>query len=156
MNKAMSTFIFILLVAGFVYLVLFNKPQHHTEDELRRWFSSKLFDIAANLEKDIERDKKGEYPHSGKQSFDKRGGIVYTLLDKNYARFDISDQNLLDTKGIMQTEGYKNLDSKVRELKLSIQLEENDVEGDGVDTFNEMDEYIDDYPRYYTVTISGW
>ena len=30
------------------------------------------------------------------------------------------------------------------------------VEGDGVDTFDSLDEYIDDIPRYYTVTISGW
>ena len=25
-----------------------------------------------------------------------------------------------------------------------------------VQTWNELDEYVDDYPRFYTVTISGW
>lgn len=152
----MSTFILILLAAGFLYLVIFNKPQHQSEAELKQWFGSKLSDIAVKLESDIEKDKKGEYPHAGKQSFDKRGEIIYTLLDKNYARFDISDKNFLSAKDIIETEGYKALDRKARELNLLVRLDEREVEGDGVDTFNELDEYIDDFPRYYTVTVSGW
>ena len=68
----MSTFIIILLIAGIAYLALFHKPKNHSEAELIKWFSSKLSDISINLEDDIEKDKKGEYTHSGKQSFDKR------------------------------------------------------------------------------------
>lgn len=156
MKKNMSTFIFILLAAGIVYLALFHKPQQHSITELKNWFGSKLLDIAANLEKDIEKDKQGEYPHAGRQSFDRRGSINYVLLDKNYARFDISDKNALSAQDIMVTDGYRALEKKVREHDLSILLEEKNVEGDGVNTFNELDEYIDDFPRYYTVTISGW
>jgi len=48
------------------------------------------------------------------------------------------------------------LEDKARSLDLKIRLDEKAVEGDGVDTINELDEYIDDYPRYYTLTISGW
>lgn len=156
MKKNMSTLIFILLAAGIVYLALFHKPQQHSEAELKKWFSSRLSDIAAGLEADIEKDKQGEYPHAGRQSFDSRGVITYVLRDKNYARFDISDKNALGTQDIMATEGHRELEAKVRALGLSMLLAEKNVEGDGVDTFNELDEYIDDYPRYYTVTISGW
>ena len=152
----MSTFIFILLIAGIASLVLFHKPQNHSEAELKKWFSSKLSDISISLEDDIEKDKKGEYVHTGKQSFDKRGTIIYVLHDKNYARFEVSDKNNLSVKEIMKTEGYKKLDKKTRELNLSILLEEKAVEGDGVDTFDSLDEYVDDFPRYYTVKISGW
>jgi hypothetical protein len=41
-------------------------------------------------------------------------------------------------------------------MGLKIRLDETEVEGDGVQTWNELDEYVDDYPRFYTVTISGW
>ena len=156
MKKNMSTLLFILLAAGIVYLALFHRPQQHSVTELKNWFSSRLSDIAQNLETDIEKEKTGEYPHAGKQSFDSRGMIVYLLRDKSLARFDISDKNALTAQDIMATDGYRALEAKVRELKLSILLEEKNVEGDGVNTFNEMDEYIDDFPRYYTVTVSGW
>jgi len=152
----MSTILLILLAAAIVYLALFHKPQLHSPAELKKWFSSRLADIAADIEADIDKEKKGDYPHAGKQTFDSRGMIVYELRDKNYARFDISDKTALNAQDIMQTDGYRQLQEKVRELNLAIRLDEKNVEGDGVNTFNEIDEYIDDYPRYYTVTISGW
>lgn len=152
----MSTFIFILLAAGIAYLAIFHKPHNYTEAEIKKWFSSKISDITAGLERDIEKDIEGEYPHAGKQSFTKRGSITYVLLDKRYKRFDISDKNALRTQDIIDTDGYRALEDKARALDLKIQLDEKEVEGDDVDTFNELDEYIDDFPRYYTVTISGW
>ena len=156
MKKIMSTFIIILLIAGIVYLALFHKPLNHSDSELKQWFGSKLSDIAAGLEDDIKKDEKGEYVHAGKQSFEKRGKITYVLHDKNYARFEVSDKNNISVQDIIETDGYKELDTKTRDLNLSIRLEEKNVEGDGVDTFGELDEYVDDIPRYYTVTISGW
>ena len=56
----------------------------------------------------------------------------------------------------METEGYKKLDARVAKLDLSIRLQEQEVEGDSVESFDELDEYTDDFPRYYTVTIGGW
>lgn len=152
----MSTFILILVVASIAYLILFHKPYHYTESDLKKWFSSKLIEISVNLENDIEKDKKGEYAHAGQQTFDKRGAITYLLVDKHYARFDVSDTNRLSTNDIIGTVGYETLESKAHDLGLVIQLEEKDVEGDGVVPFNDIDEYIDDYPRYYVVTLSGW
>ncbi len=156
MKQAMSTFVIIALAAGFAWLAFFHKPQFPSDDNIRNWFSSKLSDIANRLESDIEKDKKGEYPHPGKQTFEKRGMIVYTLVDKDYARFDVSDKNAISVLDIMETDGYKELDAKVVELNLSIRLQEQEVEGDGVESFDELDEYTDDYARYYTVTIGGW
>ena len=156
MNKTMSTFVIILLLAGIAYLAIFHKPHNHSDAELKKWFSSKLSEIADNLEADIKKDEDGEYAHAGRQTFEKRGAIDYVLRDKKYARFDVSDKNNISVKDVMDTDGYHKLSAKTRELNLSILLQERDVEGDGVETFNELDEYIDDFPRYYTVTISGW
>lgn len=156
MKKLMSTLVFILIAAGIVYLALFHKPHNYSEAELQKWFSRQLSDIAANIEYDIEKDNNGEYPHAGKQSFDKQGKIVYLLRDKNYARFDISDKNAISSQDIMATDGYRKLLAKTQELNLSIRLEEKNVEGDGVESFHQLDECIDDFPRYYTVTVSDW
>lgn len=156
MMNIMSTLIFSFLVTGFVYLALFNKPQHTTTEQLKNWFSRELADIAANLEQDIEKEIRGEYPHADRQTFNNRGMITYLLLDKNKMRFDISDKYALSSSDITSTEGYKTLIAKIRELNLSIILEEIHVDGDGVSSFNELDEYIYDYERYYTVTVSGW
>ena len=112
----MSTLVIILLVAGIAYLAIFHKPHNHSEAELKKWFSSKLSDIADNLEGDINKDKDGEYAHAGKQSFEKRGAINYILRDKNNARFEVSDKNNIRVKDIMDTDGYKILDAKARDL----------------------------------------
>jgi len=156
MKNNMSTLVIILLVAGIAYLAIYHKPQNHSKAEQKKWFSRKLSDIADNLEGDIKKDKDGEYAHAGKPSFEKRGAINYILRDKNNARFEVSDKNNISVKDIMDTDGYNKLDAKARDLNLSVRLEEKNVEGDGVDTFDELDEYIDDFPPYYTVTISGW
>lgn len=156
MKITMSTFVIILLLAGIAYLAIFHKPHNHSDAELKKWFSSKLSDIADNLEADIKKDEDGEYAHAGRQTFEKRGAIDYVLRDKKYARFDVSDKNDISVQDVMETDGYHKLYAKTRALNLSILLQEKDVEGDGVESFNELDEYIDDFPRYYTVTISGW
>jgi hypothetical protein len=156
MKKNMSTFVIILLAAGIAYLAIFHKPKSHSEAELKKWFSSRLSEIADKLEADISKDKEGEYAHAGKQSFERRGEINYILRDKHYARFDVSDKNSISLNDITATDGYHKLEAKSRELGLSIRLEEKHVEGDGVETFEELDEYTDDFPRYYTVTVSGW
>jgi hypothetical protein len=143
-------------VTGIAYLALFNKPKHHSEAELNKWMSSKLTEISLKIEHDIQKDKDGEYPHAGKQSFARRGEITYLLTDKHNARFDISDKNTLNAGDIMKTAGYKNLSDKATSMSLSIHLKEKEVDGDEVDSFDELDEYIDDVPRYYTITISGW
>lgn len=154
----MNTFLIILFAAGFIYLLLFHKPVNTTEEELKAWFSSKLSDIVAHLEQDIEQDSKGLYPHKGRHSFKKHGSIIYTLPDKNGNRFDVSDRNPVNVKSIMNTDGYKQLEQKAQALNLSILLEENeiDVSDDDTESLYQMDEHINDYLRYFTVTISGW
>lgn len=57
---------------------------------------------------------------------------------------------------ITATQGYSKLASKVNELGFLLKLEEKAVEGDDVDSFYELDEYVNDFPRYYVVTVSGW
>ena len=156
MKKVLSSFIFMLFIAGIVCLVFIIKPQYFSDEDITSWFSNKLTDIANNLEQDIAKDIKGHYPHAGKQLSEKRGMIVYVLLDKTFSRFDISEKNEINSLAIVETEGYKKISAKARELDLSIRLAEKELAGEGVDSFDKLDEYSDDFPRYYTLTIGGW
>ncbi len=156
MKENMNTIIIILLICGIAYLALFHRPRQDTPVELKQWFSDQLLIISEGLEKDIALDKRGHYPHSGKQSFEPKGSITYALLDKNRSRFELSQFNELTSSDIESTQGYQQLKDKTEGLGLRIRLDEVEVEGDGVQTWNELDEYIDDYPRFYTITVSGW
>lgn len=156
MKDNMTTIIVIVLVCGIAYLALFHRPKQETTAELKQWFSSQLLVINDGLEKDIELDKQGHYPHSGRQSFEPVGSITYSLLDKNQSRFELSQFSELTSGDIESTQGYQQLRNKIESLGLIISLDEVEVEGDGVSTWNELDEYVNDIPRFYTVTISGW
>ncbi len=152
----MSYIIFFLLFAGFIYLVVFNKPKHPATGQLQDWFSTRLITISQKLEHDIELDRQGKYPHGGKQDFESRGSIRYLLHDKNNRRFDLSELDALTTGHIKATEGYRQLEELVSRLNLQLVLDEIDIEGDEVDDDYSLDEHIDDVQRYYSITVSGW
>ena len=156
MKGNMNTILIIFFICCIAYLALFHRPRQDTAAELKQWFSDQLVIISEGLENDIALDKQGNYPHTGKQSFTPKGSITYTLLDKNRSRFELSQFSELAASDIESTQGYQQLKDKVQHMGLSIRLDEIGVEGDGVQSWNELDEYINDYPRFYTVTISGW
>lgn len=156
MKHNMNTILVIGLICGIVLLAVLHRPKQDSAAELRHWFSHQLTSISENLNKDIELDKQGQYPHPGKQSFTPKGSITYILLDKNLSRFELSQFSELSAADIESTLGYEQLSDTVGRLGLSMTLDEVEVEGDGVETWHELDEYVYDFPRYYTVTISAW
>lgn len=156
MKDNMSTVLLVLLICGIAYLAFFHKQDHDSVSELKHWFSSELSRIGDKLESDIEKDKQGHYPHGGKHSFQPRGSITYTLLDKNMSRFELSQFSELTLEDIRSTSGFGQLESIAKRLGFDVTLDEIEVEGDGVETWHELDEFVYDIPRYYTVTISGW
>ena len=156
MKGEMNTLIVILLICGIAYLAFFHKAKDDSVPEIKGWFSSQLLSISDNLEKDIELDRQGHYAHQGKRSFQPRGSITYTLLDKNLSRYELSQFNELTSADIESTPGYIQLRDRAKQLGLDVRLDEVEVEGDGVETWHELDEYVYDFPRFYTVTVSGW
>lgn len=148
--------VFAALILGFLYLFFFNKPRHHSSEELEAWFNMQLQRVTQNLEQDIEKDKQGQYPHAGKQTFEPRGSITYHLLDKQYSRFDLSEHDAISRDAIMAGRAWSELLAKAEQLGLSVSLDEVQIDGDEVDSYESLDEYIDDIQRYYTVTVTGW
>jgi hypothetical protein len=156
MKDNMNTLLIIMLLCGIAYLALSRKPEEETATELRQWFSTRLGEISERLESDIEKDRRGHYPHPGRHSLEPQGSITYTLLDKNLSRFELSQFSELTAPDIESTTGYTRLKSAVDRMGLNLRLDEVEVEGDGVSTWNELDEYVHDIPHYFTVTVSGW
>lgn len=152
----MNTLLVVALLFGIAYLAFFYKSKDVSAPEILQWFSSQLSKISENLADDIELDRKGHYLHEGKQSFEPRGRITYTLLDKNLSRYELSQFTQLTMRDIESTPGYQELKATVAGMGLNLELEEVEVAGDGVETWHELDEYVYDFPRYYTVTVSGW
>jgi hypothetical protein len=156
MKDSMNTLLIVFLIAGIAYLAYFHGPRQETVPELKRWISAQLVAISEKLENDIALDRQGHFSHPGRQSFEPRGSITYTLLDKNLSRYELSQFSELTKEHIKSTPGYKALTAKAVEMGLAVTLDEVEVEGDGVNSWNELDEYVYDIPRYYTVTVSGW
>jgi len=156
MKDYLTTILIIFLIGSIAYLALFHRPKQETAAELKQWFSDQLVMISENLEKDIELDRQGHYPHYGQQSFESKGSITYTLLDKNMSRFELSQFSELTSRDIESMQAYRQLKDKVEGLGLSIRLDEIEVEGDGVEAWHELDEYVYDFQRFYSITISGW
>jgi len=156
MKDNMNTLLIIVLLCGIVYLALSRKHEKENIPELREWFSNRLGEISERLDKDIEKDRRGHYPHPGRHSLEPRGSITYTLLDKNMSRFELSQFSELSALDIESTTGYARLKSTVDRMGLKLTLDEVEVEGDGASSWNELDEYVHDIPHYFTVTVSGW
>ena len=54
------------------------------------------------------------------------------------------------------TENYRKLKSLVNDAGYNIELKEINIDGDGVETYEELDEYTDDFERYFVIHVSGW
>ena len=155
-SNKMSYLIVLVLILAIAYIAINHRPKHPSVAELSEWFSVKLDEIAKNAATDIALEKQGHYRHKGMQTFASVGKITYELIDKNYSRFELSELHAFDLQNIESTEGYQRLRTWAQEAGVSLELNEVITEGDGISSWDEVDEYIDDVPRYYTVTLSGW
>ena len=155
-NKNMSTLILVLALLLIAYMIFNHRPHQVSVTELGSWFSVKLDEIASKAETDISLEKQGHYRHKGMSNFASIGKITYELLDKDYSRFDISELHAFQLKDMESTEGYQRLLAWADKAGVHVEFGEVVTEGDNVTSWDEVDEYIDDIPRYYTVTLSGW
>lgn len=145
-------------------LAILLKPRIDDDEEHRQalaWINHFLVSIIEAFEQDIKTEKLGFYPHPENQQAlnacaDSLGYLKYTINDKYGQRLDISQFSLVSCNSIKQTENYKKLKTLVGNAEYNIELKEVDVDGDGVETYGELDEYTDDYERYFVIHISGW
>ena len=147
------------LISSLSILCVFGCSTSNDEQdrkELLKWLDHQITEISQQLDADIKKEQQGFFPHSGKTEYHSKGYIEYQLREKTGERLLLSQHHLLTLDDIKNTGGYKSLAAKVQLLNLQLNIMEQPVDGDDVDTSDELDEYIDDEQRYFTISISGW
>ena len=133
-----------------------NSNDEQERKDLLKWLDFHIAQISQQIESDIAKEKKGFYPHSGKTSYSSKGFIEYELQEKTGQRLEISQRSLMTLNDIKNTDAYQQLVFKINKLSLQLEINEINIDGDEVESYVELDEYIDDIERYFVITISGW
>lgn len=136
------------------------------DDELERqqtlaWIDHSLLTIIDTVETDIDNEKKGFFTHLENPIKDNNlakslGYIQYEIKDKTGKRMELPQYSLVSLNSIKMTNNFQKLKALVNQAGYQIELKEINIDGDGVETYEEIDEYIDDFERYFVITISGW
>jgi len=134
-----------------------NEESQQTID----WINHSLLAIIQTVSDDIETEKQGFYPHPENQqalnpSADSLGYIQYTIKDKTDHRLELSQFSLVSCNSIKMTGNYRKLKSLLNDTGYTIELKEINIDGDGIETYEELDEYTDDFERYFMILVSGW
>lgn len=145
-------------------LAILFKPRIDDEKERQRtidWINHSLIAVIDTVVNDIETEKLGFYPHpENAQALNERadslGYVQYVIKNKSGGRLELSQFSLVSCNSIKMTDNYQKLKSLVNDAGYTIELKEINIDGDGVDTYAELDEYIDDFERYFIVIVSGW
>ncbi len=145
-------------------LAIIFKPRVDDEKERQQtvdWINHSLIPIIETVVDDIETEKLGFFPHpENEQALNERadslGYIQYLIKNKLGERLELSRYSLVSCNSIKMTENYQKLKSRVNDAGYTIELKEINIDGDGIETYEELDEYIDDFERYFIILISGW
>ena len=133
-----------------------NSNDEQERKDLLKWLDFHIAQISQQIESDIEKEKKGFYPHPGKTEYSSKGYIEYELKQKTGERLLVSERSLLTLSDIKHTESFKQLALKAQTLNLQLEIKEKNIDGDEVESYIELDEYIHDIERYFVITVSGW
>jgi len=139
-------------------------PSADDEEERQqtlKWINHSLLSILDTVQQDIENEKQGLFAHLEnpiKDSYKARslGYVQYEIKDKTGKRLELPRYSLVSLNSIKMTDNYQKLKDLVESDGYEIALKEINIDGDGVETYAELDEYIDDFERYFIITISGW
>jgi hypothetical protein len=145
-------------------LAIIFKPRVDDEKERQKtidWINHSLIPIIETVGDDIETEKLGFFPHpENEQALNERadslGYIRYILKDKSGKRLELSQFSLVSCNSIKMTQNYQQLRKLVNDAGYVIELKEINIDGDGVEIYEELDDYIDNYDRYFIIVISGW
>lgn len=145
-------------------LAILFKPRIDDDEERQQtldWINHFLLSIIRSVSEDIETEKRGFYPHPENQqalnpSADSLGYIRYIIKNKTGQRLELSQFSLVSCNSIKMTENYRELKSLLNDAGYNIELKEINIDGDGIETYEELDEYTDDFERYFTILVSGW
>lgn len=145
-------------------LSIIFQPRIDDEQERQQtieWINHSLLPLVDKVTDDIKMEKLGFFPHPENLNAlndraDSLGYIQYIIKNKTGERLELSQFNLVSCNSIKMTENYQKLKSLVNDAGYMIELKEINIDGDGIETYEELDDYVDNYDRYFIIVISGW
>lgn len=133
-----------------------NDDAQQQRKDLLKWIDFHLSELSQQLDADIKNEIRGFYPHAEKTDYVSKGYINYVIKQKTGQRLDISSHSLLTVGDIRNTDGYRRLEARTNELGYHIKIEQVDIDGDEVESYAELDEYIPEPEHYFVLRVSGW
>ncbi len=145
-------------------LAILFRPRIDDEKERKQtidWINHSLISVASSIIDDIETEKLGFYPHPENQqalnpAADSLGYIRYIINNKTGQRLELTPLSLVSCNSIKMTENYRNLKVQINSAGYNIELKEININAEGVETYQEVDEGTPDFGRYFVIVVSGW
>lgn len=126
------------------------------------WIDRYLHTLVATLQNDIAMEQQGLYvclqDQQNQQDLkpESLGYIQYLVKDEAGKRLELSQFSLVSCNSIKMTESYQLLKSFTDSHNYTIELKEINIDANGEDTFETLEDQLDDFERYFVITISGW
>lgn len=167
----MNLFLKLLNATGLGYLFEPRIDDEQERQDVIDWIDQYLQTVVASAENDIAKEKKGEFSLLEDQhdidakTIDAKtidaqtqslGYIQYLIKDKTGKRLELSQFSLVSRNSIKMTESYQKLKAFTDANGYLIELKEVNIDEKGEDTLEELDDHLDDFERYFVITISGW
>ena len=157
----MNLFLKLIDATGLGYLFEPRIDDEKERQEVIDWIDQYLHTVVASAENDIAKEKKGGFSlledqrdnHAKTQSL---GYIQYLIKDKTGGRLELSQFSLVSRNSIKMTGSYQKLKAFTDDNGYVIELKEINIDETGNDTFEKLDDHLDDFERYFVITISGW
>ncbi len=145
-------------------LAILFKPRIDAEEErlasIEQINQSLAVTVGSVLD-DIKTEKLGFYPHPENQqalneTADSLGYIRYIIEDERGQRLELSQLNLVSCNSIKMTENYRQLKSLINDAGYNIELKEINIDANGVESYEDPEENMAEFARYFTIVVSGW
>jgi hypothetical protein len=133
-----------------------SNTDEQERQELLKWLDHHISQLSKQIAADIEKEKQGFFAHEGKDEYHSKGFIEYVLREKSGKRLEVSQHSLLTTDDIVNTDGYKQLLAEAARHHSNVSLKAVTIDGDEIESYEEIDEYIDNQEHYFVIKVSGW
>ena len=79
----------------------------------------------------------------------------YVINDSQGKRIELPPFSLVSLNSIRMTDGYQQLRSQLSEKQFRLELREVNIDENGIDTIEKLENPLDDFARYFVLQISS-
>ncbi|MBE9568071.1 MAG: hypothetical protein IMF14_05195 [Proteobacteria bacterium] len=103
-----------------------------------------IIGINKTIDDDIEQEPGKSAPYSAR----------YVINDQQGKRIELPPFSLVSLNSIRMTDGYQQLKLRLIEKACRLELREINIDRNGIDTIEKLDDQLDDFARYFVIQVS--